>query len=520
MCKSQRKAWQQWFCASVSMIVLFCGVAAKAEDRTRYYSYPQPEESSRDPLILYPDDEPAERTVQNAPPANRQPVVANADNAHKAGNPAALAPTHNLTANAQSPLNPPAVVPVASGAPKINNIMQAKSSVVPVASAAAQSSAVASIKPSLGTMEAKPVRAPVVAALVVPQQKTAAPAITVLPVAAGTAQASPGVQPGAITAALPIQQAVNVQVVAPASAGSGAVQNLALLAPASGVLSPATELPTPLVLPAAAPAVNASSADAPKGLSEESKEIVESLPPEKLKPSVKKYPVSIDHLHKTTLEDDNEIKQHEGVGIKISIKRPKTNVSEMLEEAYDALIAGNQEIAISIYKDVLAEQPENKLALFGLATTYHRAGQLQMARPLYGKLLELDPNNIEGLNNFLVLLADESPREALVELDRLEKTHPNFSPLPAQMADIYEKIGDYDKAVQQMSHAIEMSPENLKYRYNMAIILDKKGAWVDAAQFYQQLITASERGEKLPATVDEIQERLTFIRSNNPKGAS
>jgi len=222
---------------------------------------------------------------------------------------------------------------------------------------------------------------------------------------------------------------------------------------------------------------------------------VDRLPPEKPAAAVVKPSVSLDHARKNIFDED-EVKQHEGVGIKISVRRPKADINATLEKAYDTLMAGDQEGAIADYKQVLEVDPNNKLALFGLATTYHRAGQLQLARPLYGKLLAIDPKNKEGLNNFLVLIADESPQEALVELQKLQRTHPDFSPVPAQMAIIYEKSGDYQRAIEAMNQAIEISPENLKYRYDMAIMLDKRGAWADAAALYQQLITANERGEK------------------------
>lgn len=273
----------------------------------------------------------------------------------------------------------------------------------------------------------------------------------------------------------------------------------------------------PTVMPPTAnlPPIPSTLASEQKRLSPQSKAIADTLPPEKIKKE-KKREINVEHEQKNPL-DSQDVREHKGVGISISIHKPKPNISHMLEEAYDALIAGNQEDAIALYKEVLAEQPQNKLALFGLATTYHRAGQLQLARPLYGKLLAIDPHNEEGLNNFLVLLADESPAEALEEMKKLQHTHPDFSPLPAQMAVIYQKMGDYRKAIDNMGHAIELSPENAKYRYDMAVILDKSGDWNNAAIYYQQLITANERGEKIPASAEEIQERLTFIRSNKPK---
>ena len=251
-------------------------------------------------------------------------------------------------------------------------------------------------------------------------------------------------------------------------------------------------------------------------ISEHKNSVIQELPTPNSENKEDSNKVDLDHLHKNSLDNESDIKKHEGVGIKLSVKTPRVNVDQLLENAYDAAITGNQEEAILTYKRVLSVQPNSKLGLFGLATVYHRAGQTQLARPLYRRLLDLYPNSVEGLNNYLVLLSDDSPRDALMELEKLERSHVGFSPIPAQMAVIYEKLGDYYKAARKMSQAIELSPENLKYRYNMAIILDQQGDWEDAATFYRQLIVAEERGEKIPANSQEIQERLTFILSNKP----
>lgn len=249
-----------------------------------------------------------------------------------------------------------------------------------------------------------------------------------------------------------------------------------------------------------------------KSLSQDSKDIVERLPKEVRPPSKSMHNVAIERSYVNKGKDDT--KKMESYGMKIAVKRPKMDVYRSLEAAYNSLIAGDQQYAITLYKDVLGMDPENTLALFGLATTYHRAGQIQLARPLYAQLLEIDPNHIEGLNNFLVLLADEAPDEALKELEKLRHSHPNFSPVLAQMALIHEKKKDYQDAAECMRRALALSPENLKYQYNMAIILDKMHNWDEAIRWYRSLIIADERGEKIPGNAREIQQRLTFIDSN------
>lgn len=206
--------------------------------------------------------------------------------------------------------------------------------------------------------------------------------------------------------------------------------------------------------------------------------------------------------------------QGESLGVKIEMKTPKINLNYELEKAYNAINSGQNEAAIETYKNILTNTPDNTQALFGLATLYHRARQLDKARPLYSRLLTISPQHRDGFNNFLVLLADEAPHEALAEMEKLEAKNPGFSTIPAQMAIIYQKLGEPDKATEKMFRAVALAPENLTYRYNLAIMLDKQKKYDEAAKLYRQLIEAVERGEKIPGNIANIQQRLTFISSN------
>lgn len=264
----------------------------------------------------------------------------------------------------------------------------------------------------------------------------------------------------------------------------------------------------------------------PQGLSEGSTKVIEKLPANIGKPKAKPAgPLNIerskdlDKVFAAPAEPPvngapaNTV-THEAMGIKIAMSKPAVNLDYELEKAYDALVAGQPTSAIQIYKNILENDPNNKGALFGLATTYHRSGQLDQARVYYGKLLAIDPNHRDGLNNFLVLLADEAPEEALEQLAKLEARNPDFSPIPAQMAVIYQRLGNTDKATEKMFHAIELAPENLVYRYNLAIMLDKQKKYDEASRLYKQLVQAAMRGENIPGNLQKIQQRLTFIGSN------
>lgn len=194
-------------------------------------------------------------------------------------------------------------------------------------------------------------------------------------------------------------------------------------------------------------------------------------------------------------------------------KNPSYNADLELEHAYELLMAGQSQSAIEIYKDILRRDKRNQDALFGLATTYHRMGDLQSALPVYGQLLKINPEHREALNNFLVLVSEESAVDALRELEQLERKNPDFSPIPAQLSILYDNLGQPDAARKKMMRAINLEPDNLVYKYNLAIMLDKQGKTRDAASLYRELMTASRQGKALPADAKNIEARLSYLAS-------
>lgn len=198
----------------------------------------------------------------------------------------------------------------------------------------------------------------------------------------------------------------------------------------------------------------------------------------------------------------------------IDVERPSLDVNYELNRAYTALASGQTEIARESYLRVLGIEPNNIQALFGMGALLHRSGDFDTARRYYSKVLAQDPDNRDTLNNFLSLVAEEAPEQALAKLKELESKNPDFSPIPAQISFIYQKLQNIQLAGQYMVKALSLAPNNLTYKYNLAILLDKQGARSDAAGFYQDLVDAYLRGESIPGNIASIQERLTFIRSN------
>jgi|GEM_PF-3943470 len=187
----------------------------------------------------------------------------------------------------------------------------------------------------------------------------------------------------------------------------------------------------------------------------------------------------------------------------------KTKVKS--EKAYKALLVGQISAAISIYKDILDKEPSNKEAMFGLATAYHKNSQFDQARAIYTNLLKSEPGNKQALNNFLVLVAEEAPEDALIELQKLERINSDFSPIPAQIGMINLKLGNTETAARSLRRAILLSPDNISYQYNLAVTYDKMAKIEEAVQLYHKVAEAVQAGAIIPGPVDKLVERMTYL---------
>ena len=260
-------------------------------------------------------------------------------------------------------------------------------------------------------------------------------------------------------------------------------------------------------------------------LSPETRALLRKLPPDKLKSSQRtlqpKNNVEIDRAQEKrsvfsrTAEQDKNVNTRGDVAFGVQKKLTEESTAKFLDDAYRALESGQIEAAASLYKRVIYADPDNKQALFGLASVYQRSGQLAQARSTYSKLLTLDPENWPAMNNFLILAAEEAPDHAIEEFVRLMKINPQFAPIPAQIGMIYYQQKKYDNAANYLVRAIQLDAGNLSYRFNLAVIYDKLGRGRQAARLYEQLLEAANQGKTLPENVDKIQERLTYLRSNN-----
>ena len=101
------------------------------------------------------------------------------------------------------------------------------------------------------------------------------------------------------------------------------------------------------------------------------------------------------------------------------------------------------------------------------AINLHSQGQLHEAKKLYHQILEATPDNADALHLLGVICIqtnDFSSAEQLII--RAIESNPNVAAYYDNLAIIYEKFGNIDKALQAVSKSIELEPEGSKPTFN------------------------------------------------------
>lgn len=377
------------------------------------------------------------------------------------------------------------------------------------------------IQPQLPPQPMVPTQPPAMVQAPAPQPAIALPSATVLQPVAEPATPLPWAHEQAQDQALMPQTELSTAEVPspPALADIPAIPEPETAQPSIAEIAPLPESAVmALDAPAVTPAEPLELQEPAHALSEKSREILAKTPSGIDSKTVMRTPepVIIRRVDPNAgLMPDGGVRTHEEIGLKIEVRKADVNIHHYLEQGYENLLAGHMAIAAGFYEQALQAEPKNEMALFGLATTYQRMNRIEEARDIYGRLLGINPTHREALNNFMVLVSQESPQAAIEELEKLESENPDFSPIPAQLGTIYKKLGNNEMAAQKLARALALSPENTSYKYNLAVTLDSMGRHAQAADLYVELVEDYNNGANLPGDPVAIQNRAIFLRSKS-----
>ena len=225
---------------------------------------------------------------------------------------------------------------------------------------------------------------------------------------------------------------------------------------------------------------------------------------------------------KSALVIDRSDKFHKSE-IDILINDPSSKTNQQTEQkqklAYNASIAGQYEVAIELYKQILKSDPKNHYASFSLAACYHKLGQYKQAKTLYYQLLKYEwtdeQTKDELIGNLIAVIVEESPNDAVYLLEKLSNQNPSSAYILAGAAMAYDKINKPDQAILLLKRAININPKEIKYQFNLAIIYDKITDYQNALHYYQDVIKNYVSADNLDNSVPlvQVRQRIEFIKN-------
>lgn len=226
----------------------------------------------------------------------------------------------------------------------------------------------------------------------------------------------------------------------------------------------------------------------------------------------KKEQADLKIMHDESKEETNI------VNFAINHQTKKTlNISNKEKEkiAYNSYRAGQYEVAVELFKQIIQSEPENNYARYSLAVIYQKMKQYYNAKLLYYDLLKRRyKDRHQVISNLITIIADESPKKALYLISRLAINEPQSSYLKAKEALIYENLRQYDKAISSLKTAINLEPERVDYYYNLAIIYDKNDQYKKAISTYYQVIKLykKDKNHQNSVAIEQVYARLNQLK--------
>jgi tetratricopeptide (TPR) repeat protein len=121
-----------------------------------------------------------------------------------------------------------------------------------------------------------------------------------------------------------------------------------------------------------------------------------------------------------------------------------------------------KKVAEGALRTILQNDSKCTEAIRLLAVLLQTTGRSEEAAKLYQRVLELQPDDLVAINNLAWILCEEQKKyeQALVLVDRgLEKAQDSYVDLIDTRGMIYQRLGQYDKAVQDFTRCLNLYPE-------------------------------------------------------------
>ncbi len=213
-------------------------------------------------------------------------------------------------------------------------------------------------------------------------------------------------------------------------------------------------------------------------------------------------PVKQDKPRTTNQQSSNSLKI-------ITDSRPAEK-DQWLAEAYQAYQKGDDEAALEKYNRVLALEPNNRNALLARAAISIQNADIKSAIDDYRSLLLVNPKDSMAMSS-LISVASISPQHSESQLKLMIREEPESPYLNFVLANVYGLQNRWQEAQGFYFKALEISPEDPNYAYNLAVSLEHIAKPKVAIVYYEKALFNFSNG-LATFNKDVVDRRIEVLR--------
>jgi Tfp pilus assembly protein PilF len=190
-----------------------------------------------------------------------------------------------------------------------------------------------------------------------------------------------------------------------------------------------------------------------------------------------------------------------------STQYPQTDI--WLREAYAAYRIGDNQLALSLYNQVLEVDPANRNALLASAAINMQDGEIDAAIRDYQALLLANPKDSLAMSSLLAV-STYSPQETESQLKLMIREEPNSPYLNFALANAYGAQKRWQEAQRHYFMALQNNPNDPNYAYNLAVSLEHISQPSSAITYYQRALENFTNG-LATFNRDVVNQRLELL---------
>ena len=151
--------------------------------------------------------------------------------------------------------------------------------------------------------------------------------------------------------------------------------------------------------------------------------------------------------------------------------------------------------AETIYRDVLAAEPDNALALHFLGVIHYQRGEIAAALPLLERAIAVQPAEAEFHNNLgLVFAAADRENDAIAEYHAALSLKPDHAPAWNNLGLALQAQNEVRAAIDAFRRALAIAPDFAHARWNLSLALLLDGQFAEGWRDYDARLELPELG--------------------------